>query len=403
MRIHRISTGVAAATSAAATAAVSVETSAAPLSLAFLGDPNSVHVRRWLRYFADRGHRITLLVPENQVVVAGLQPEISVQTFVPFSRQRERLLGGLEARRSLSAMLRRIEPDVLHAHYATGNAWHAWLSGFHPFAITVWGSDVLATGRRGPRGRFYARVALRAADLVTGGSEHLIRAAVAAGARPERTRFVHLGVDTERFSPGPDPLELRSRLDVVGRRVLVSNRLIAPLYRQAVVVQALARLPSDVVAVMTTYRAAPDEVAAVEELAGKLGVVDRLRVVDAFEESELPDLYRLADVVVSIPASDGGPATVAEALAVGRPVVATDLPSVREWLGELDPDALVPVDDVAATTAAIEIVLSRGRAEREERATRGRAAVVERADWRANMQRVEMLYRQLVEGRGPIR
>ena len=88
----------------------------------------------------------------------------------------------------------------------------------------------------------------------------------------------------------------------------------------------------------------------------------------------MPDLYRLADVVVSIPASDGGPVTVAEALAVGRPVVATDLPSVREWLAELDPEALVPVDDVAATAAAVETVLSRGPDERHERAARGRAA-----------------------------
>jgi glycosyltransferase involved in cell wall biosynthesis len=176
-----------------------------PLNLAFLGDPNSVHMRRWVRYFSDRGHRVTLLVPEGKVVVPGLPPAISVESFLPFSRQRERLFGALESRRSLTRLLRKLAPDVLHAHFVTENAWHAWISGFHPYVVTVWGSDVLGAVRRGRRARFYARVALRAADVVTGGSEHLVRAAVEAGARPQRTRYIHLGVDTERFSPGPDP------------------------------------------------------------------------------------------------------------------------------------------------------------------------------------------------------
>jgi glycosyltransferase involved in cell wall biosynthesis len=366
-----------------------------PLSLAFLGDPNSVHMRRWIGYFSDRGHRVALLVPQDQVVVPGLQQAISVERFVPFSRQRAHPLGGLESRRSLSRLLRRFGPDVLHAHYVTANAWHAWISGFHPYAVTVWGSDILATNGRPARGRIYARLALRSADLVTGGSEHLVRAAIAAGARPERTRYVHLGVDTERFAPGPEPASLRARLGVGGRRVLLSNRLIAPVYRQTVVVQALARLPADVVAIMTTYHAQPTEVAAVRALAESLGVADRLRIVDAIDDSELPDLYRLADVVVSIPASDGGPATVAEALAVGRPVVATDLPSVREWLAELDPASLVPVGDAVATAAAIEAVLAQSPEERGRRASLGRAAVIERADWRASMAGMERAYRDL--------
>jgi glycosyltransferase involved in cell wall biosynthesis len=99
--------------------------------------------------------------------------------------------------------------------------------------------------------------------------------------------------------------------------------------------------------------------------------------------------------VVSLAASDGGPITLIEALATGCPVVATDLPAVREWASELDPAALVPVADAEATTRAITHVLSLGPAERDELARRGRAAVEERAGERANMERMELLYREL--------
>jgi len=365
------------------------------LAIAFLGDPNSVHTRRWTGYFASRGHRITLIVGRDVVVNPGLPAGIAIERFVPYSRQRTRVVGALVAARSLRRVLKTVNPDVLHAHYLTVNGWLAWTSGFHPYVVSVWGSDILITARATRRARLHTRVVLRGADLVTGNSEYLVEAAVAAGARPERTRYIHFGVDTERFRPGPDPVELRSRLGLEGRRVIFSPRMIKPLYHHETVIAALARLPQDVVVVMTRYLADAAELAALERQAAELGVAERVIVVDTVAYGEMPDLYRLADVVVSLAASDGGPITVIEALATGCPVVATDLPAVREWAAELDPAALVPVADAEATTRAITHVLSLSQVERYELSRRGRAAVEERAGERANMERMELLYREL--------
>ena len=365
------------------------------LAIAFLGDPNSVHTRRWTGYFAGRGHKISLIVGRDLVVDPGLPAGIVIERFVPYCRERGRLAGALTAARSFRRVLKTINPDVLHAHYLTGNGWLAWISGFHPYVVSVWGSDILITARETWRARLHSRVALRGADLVTGNSEHLVQAAVAAGSRPERTRYIHFGVDTERFCPGPDPLELRARLGLQGRRVIFSPRMIAPLYHHETVIAALARLPQDVVVLMTRHLARPTELAALERQAADLGVAERMIVVDTVAYGEMPDLYRLADVVVSLAASDGGPITLIEALATGCPVVATDLPAVREWAAELDPAALVPVADAEATARAIEHLLSLSPAERNELARRGRAAVEERAGERANMARMELLYREL--------
>ena len=54
----------------------------------------------------------------------------------------------------------------------------------------------------------------------------------------------------------------------------------------------------------------------------------------------MPDVYRAADVVVSIPSSDSSPRSVWEALACGRPVVVSDLPWAREELAHGRPSAL---------------------------------------------------------------
>jgi glycosyltransferase involved in cell wall biosynthesis len=365
------------------------------LSIAFLADPNSVHTRRWTGYFAGQGHRVTLIVGRDLAINPGLPAGVAIERFVPYSTGRTRIVGGLVAARSFRRALKGVNPDILHAHFLTGNGWLAWISGFHPYVISVWGSDILITARATRRARLHSRVALRGADLVTGNSDHLVKAAVAAGARPERTHYIHFGVDTERFCPGPDPAALRARLGLVGRRVILSPRTIAPLYHHETVVAALARLPQDVVVLMTRHLANATELAALERQAADLGVADRMVVVETVTNAEMPDLYRLADVVVSLAASDGGPITVLEAFATGCPVVATDLPAVREWSGEIDPAALVPVVDIEATTRAIEHLLSLSPAERDELGRRGRAAVDARAGERANMERMELLYREL--------
>jgi glycosyltransferase involved in cell wall biosynthesis len=181
--------------------------------------------------------------------------------------------------------------------------------------------------------------------------------------------------------------------------VVLSARAIAPIYRQDVVVEAFARMPEQTLLVMTRHGAREADVADLTARAQALGVADRLRILPELPESQVPELYRLADVVVSVPVSDGGPNTVVEALASGRPVVASDLPPNREWLTELDPGALVPVGDARATAAAMAAVLTRPDDERRARAARGRQAVCERADRRVSMATMESLYQELAARR----
>lgn len=366
-----------------------------PMRLAYLGDPNSRHTRHWLAFFLDRGHQVHLLVPAHDNIADGLDRRVRVERFTAWPRVPVRGLGSLVTAVALRRLLRSLRPDVLHAHALSRYGVAGWLSGFHPYVLTVWGSDVLVVMRRSATSRLRARLALGGADLVTGGSQELIRAAIESGAHADRTQYVHFGVDTERFTPHGEASDLGRRLGLEGRRVVLSNRAIVPLYRQRVVVEALPQLAPDVVVVMTRHGGREDEIAAVLARARELGVEERVRILPQVDDRDMPDLYRLADVVVSVPASDGGPISVAEALSVGRPVVATDLPSVREWLADLEPSWLVPLDDPNAVARTIRAILGRPPAELEELAARGRAAVEGRASLRDNMLRMEGLYRQL--------
>jgi glycosyltransferase involved in cell wall biosynthesis len=82
-------------------------------------------------------------------------------------------------------------------------------------------------------------------------------------------------------------------------------------------------------------------------------------------------------------------------MACGRPVVVSDLPSVREWLGDMAPWALVPVGDADRTASAIKTALGLDAATRRQLADRLRGVVVARADRERQMLEAESTYRRL--------
>lgn len=92
--------------------------------------------------------------------------------------------------------------------------------------------------------------------------------------------------------------------------------------------------------------------AALRYQATRLGLDDNVRFLG--KRDDIPDLMVAADVFVLPSRWEGLPGAVIEAMALETPVVATDLPGVREVLGpELLRTAIVPVGDARALAARV--------------------------------------------------
>lgn len=348
-----------------------------------------------MSFFLDRGHRVHLILASDRPLTVDVDKRLTLHQLPKQSRSPLRFTSVLRTRRRLQDILRASSADILHAHYLTGYGWLTRLSGFRPYVVTVWGSDIFMTPRVSRVARIWAWVALRGADLVTADSSDLARSAIALGASATRTRLIQFGVDTASFRPGRDATEIRAELRAQDRRVVFAPRAIAPLYRTITLVRALSSLPEDCLLVLTEYNHEPSYLTAVQAEIARLRLEDRVRFVDKLEHEQMPDAYALADVVVSVPETDATSVSVLEAMACGRPIIATDLPSAREWLGEVAPWALVPVGDAEHTSAAISRALDLGSRTRGDLADAFREIVLSRADFKTNMLQVEEAYRSL--------
>lgn len=359
------------------------------LTIAFVAHPNSIHTRRWAAWFDRAGHEVVIVDPVGIEVQPGLPSGIRV-----------------EKPRQLRRGLDELRPDVIHAHYLARFGWRAALAGARPLVMTPWGSDLLQVGRWKLRTRLWNRFALRRADLVTVSSDGMRVAAEAAGARPDRIRLIRHGVETARFAPGEPSHPAVMRLAAVDAPVILSPRSVAPIYHHEVVLAAVAQIgrhhdPPPILAV-TDAGADEPTLTALRDRAVAEGIGDRLHVLEDVPADALPDLYRCADVVVSVPETDSFAVTLLEAMATERPVVATDLPAVTPLLGSLDPVArglIVPVGDVAATATAIETALGLPSHERSRLGAELRRYVVEHAEYDTNMASMESIYRELTRSR----
>src|SRR5205823_5215536 len=105
--------------------------------------------------------------------------------------------------------------------------------------------------------------------------------------------------------------------------------------------------------VVKDYYGLPEYRSAVEKLVAELGLAERVRFFDRVPYDAMVKFYNAADAVVSLATTDSAPMSVLEALACGAVVVATDLPSIRDWIEDGVNGYLAPPQDADAVAAQI--------------------------------------------------
>jgi glycosyltransferase involved in cell wall biosynthesis len=360
------------------------------MRICVIGNPNSIHIQRWLRYFVQRGHEMHLIgdVPLKVALPDGI-------TFYDLPRQiNRRKLRYAVWIWTTRRLVRRIQPDVLHAHRVASAGWLGAASGFHPFVVTSWGSDLLVSAKRSSNQRQLARWVLHRADYVTCVSELLAQAALELGADPQRVEVAFWGVDTEIFHPAPP-----SAPDV-GAPLVLSIRAMRPIYDPLVIARAipkvLARIPEATFAIRT-YSVDDSLLTEFRTLVEEAGASSSVEYIgDLPGDQAIAELYRRAAVVVSVPLSDGTPQSVLEAMACGSVPVVSDLPSLRLWVQHEREALLAPVGDADAVADAIGRLLANRELHGRMR-TAGLQMIGERADSSTLMAHYTALYRRLAE------
>jgi glycosyltransferase involved in cell wall biosynthesis len=248
--------------------------------------------------------------------------------------------------------------DVIYGHYLfpTGAVAASWgrLLGV-PWVLTAHGRDV-ANLARGALRRVSAPGVEGAAAIIAV-SRYLAAELRATGLRLPPVAIANMGVDTARFAPR-DRVAARARLGLAprGSLVLFAGGL-TPRKNPLVLLQAFARLRAMRPDARLALVGDGPLRAAVEAGARRLGVAPAVVLAGARPHHELPDWMAACDVLALPSLVEPLGVVALEALASGRPVVATRVGGTAEVVPVPRAGALVdPADPVSIAAALLRLL-----------------------------------------------
>jgi glycosyltransferase involved in cell wall biosynthesis/SAM-dependent methyltransferase/GT2 family glycosyltransferase len=368
------------------------------LRILYLADCRSPHTRRYAEFFKKRGHDIHIFDVSGHsehfegIALHAPGPAPGTGTF------QETFLHNVFA---LHRVIDKIKPDILHGHYLTHWCWWGAFSGFQPFVVTSWGSDVFLDAVNDAFARKLSSYTLQASPLVTADSRDLLEATGTLRRTREGIEYVPFGIDLDLFSPGQPPEDFALAPMPKGARIVLSPRQFKPPANIDTIVKAipkvLEKVPETVFILknyLTRNSAFDSYEASIRKMVHDMHLEDHVMFLGDVDYSQIPNLYNAADVMVTLRDTDGSACSMLESMACKTPVVASDIESMREWISDGVNGRLVNQKDPGVVAEAIlEILLNPEKAGRYAEASYER--VHERADYRKNWLAVESMYFRL--------
>ncbi|MBI4530111.1 MAG: glycosyltransferase family 4 protein [Candidatus Latescibacteria bacterium] len=360
------------------------------MELCYVGDAGSIHVQRWAWFFVERGHEVSIIT-DTPGEVEGCRVERIGECLtsirIPVVSAALQILGKVQAIRRL---LEEIKPDIVHGHYVTNYGFLAAMSGYHPLVQTVHGSDLLVDVARSFEKRFFVRYALRKADLITSAAKHMTERVAVLGIDWKKVVTFQYGIDVDRFAL---PVDANQRNPM---RV-ISTRAFDWKYQLDTLIRAIPHVVKETPeAEFFLIGDGPDRDRLLQMIED-LGVGWAVQLPGRVYSQDMIGLLQSGTVYVSTSVTDGASLSLLEAMGCGLFPVVTDIEANREWITDGENGWLFPVG--ASEKLALKILqVLRDSSLRQRAIGVNRQLVEEKASYRKNMEMMERLYEQLVQG-----
>lgn len=290
-------------------------------------------------------------------------------------------------------IIQKIQPDIVHGQSLNFYGIWAYLTGFRPLVVTLWGSDVNNYEKYIWLEKYLIKKTLKKSDLIltnslVGSGEK----AVKIGADRKKIKLMQFGINLNTFKPTGKSI-LREKLNLQNKKVVFCPRAIQPIYNIDILIKAfekLAQKRNDLILALFE----PDKDLygkSINKLLGSLNLKEKVVFLPKTDNKNMVQYYLLADIVIILTSSEGCSSCFMEAMAMEKKIVLTNLPVLREWPGNY---WKVPVRNIEITAQKIDESLRTINFKNSGR--RNRDLIRKNGEITENFMRLENYYRELV-------
>lgn len=277
--------------------------------------------------------------------------------------------------------IKSFKPDLVHAHYISSYGLLALLSGFRPYLLSVWGSDIMVFPKRSILHRMIIKIILKNAKQVFATSQLMLDIVQQDFNKKESMRLP-FGIDTKKFHP----IENDHKLNEFTFIILKS---LAPTYGIDIAIKAFHQLQlkyKNQALKLLIYGDGAKR-AEYKALAGKL-LNQAIYFKGRIPSSEAPKALQQAHVLLNVSRSESFGVSVLEASSCGLAVIISNRGGLAETIAPNKTGLMLDELSVSKCVEAMETYLNKPQLVKEH-SKNGRNFVL------ANYQQEKLAFIQL--------
>lgn len=365
------------------------------MKIVLLSGASSIHTIRWANGLHAAGLDVHVVSqhPEVEPFADGVQVHL-----FPFRG----VLGYFAMVPGVKTLLKRIRPDLVNAHYASGYATTARLVGYHPWLLSVWGSDVYDFPYKSPLHKWLVRKNLRAADAVASTSHCMAEQTRSLEPALHHIPITPFGVDMDAYTgiapPAAEKTDQAAPLVIGTVKTMAQTYGIDMLIRAFAIVQQQLQQGAPDLAERLALRLVGDgpQTAELQALAEREGIAEVTTFVGRVPHDRVPTALAGLDIYVALSRRESFGVAIIEAGAAGRPVVVSDAGGLPEVTKDGETGLVVPRENPEAAAEAI-LRLIRDPSRRAEMGAAGQRHVSAHYGWPTCIATMQALYRQTID------
>lgn len=166
-------------------------------TICYLADASNPHVVKWCKFFLNKNYNIHVISLNGGEIEGVEVHNFDANVGELRNKKISKKFGYLQFRSEIKKLVNEIKPDIFHAQYASSYGFLGSLVGYHPFIVSVWGTDIYDFPRNGILQKWIIKHNFKKADYIFSNSVDMAREAnLYTNKKVEVTYF---GVDMERF------------------------------------------------------------------------------------------------------------------------------------------------------------------------------------------------------------
>jgi len=363
------------------------------MRILFLSNANSIHTKRWVISLAKRDIEIYLFSLEKtkELDYNNYSNITIIDGDFKNNTSNEGEISKIALLKYLPKLLRSIKefkPDLIHAHFATSYGLLGALCGFHPFVLSVWGSDIYIFPRISFLHKGILKYNLAKAEYILSTSHIMAQ---------ETSKYTSKKIEITPFGIEPELFKKSTQKINKDEFIVGTVKQLTAIYGIDILIRAfhlvIKNNPKKELK-LQIIGDGPDR-ENLQKLTCELGIQQFVGFIGKIENHLLPKYYNNFSVAVFLSISESFGVVAIESMACECPVIVSNADGFTEVVKDNETGFIVPIRDIEATAKAIQKFINDDSL-REKMGRQGRERVVSLYDWNKNVEKMINIYNKII-------